>query len=269
MASLSSVLEEITDWAVGLMETMGGPGAALAIAMENLFPPIPSEVILPLAGLAAGQGKLSLFGAIAWTTLGSVVGAMALYYIGMALGRDRLIVIADKLPLVKVSDIEKTEAWFNKHGGRAVFFGRFIPIFRSFISIPAGLERMHMAKFLFYTALGSLIWNAIFVMVGYLLGENYTVVTDWVDTYSDVIVVLVLIAIVIFVVVRIRSALRERREAKAVKVAQSEADSSTTVTDPPQRHGEPYAGTGDSTAAAMKESESFGDGYYRSSHYRK
>lgn len=268
MASLSSLLDSITDWAVGLMETMGGPGAALAIAMENLFPPIPSEVILPLAGLAAGQGKLNLYGAIAWTTLGSLVGALALYYIGMALGRDRVVAIADKLPLVKVSDIEKTEAWFNKHGGRAVFFGRFIPIFRSFISIPAGLERMHLGKFLMYTALGSLIWNSIFVMVGYLLGDNYTVVTDWVETYSDVIVVLVLIAMAIFLVVRIRSAIRERRESKKSgdEPEQSTPNPHVAQSDSPPREM-PFTGTGE-PPAPVQESESIGDGYYRSSNYR-
>jgi membrane protein DedA with SNARE-associated domain len=213
MTSTASVLDNITDWAIGLMESMGGPGAGLAIAMENLFPPIPSEVILPLAGLAAGQGRMSLFGAIAWTTAGSLVGAVALYYIGMVLGRDRIVAIATKLPLVKVADIEKTEAWFNKHGGRAVFFGRFIPIFRSFISIPAGLERMPLLKFLLYTAGGSLIWNTIFIMVGYKLGENYKVVTAWVDTYSKVIVVLVALAIVVFVVMRIRTLRRAKAAA--------------------------------------------------------
>ncbi|MGH8876418.1 MAG: DedA family protein, partial [Stackebrandtia sp.] len=152
MTTTEGVLETITDWATGLMESMGGPGAGLAIAMENLFPPIPSEVILPLAGFTAAKGDMNLFSAIVWTTAGSVAGAIALYYIGMVLGRERIVKLAVKLPLVKVSDIEKTEAWFAKHGGKAVFFGRFVPIFRSFISIPAGLERMAMPRFLLYTA---------------------------------------------------------------------------------------------------------------------
>ena len=153
------------------METLGGPGAGLAIAAENLFPPIPSEVILPLAGFTASQGSFTIAEAIIWTTAGSVVGAFALYLVGALLGRDRFRWIWAKLPLVKMSDLDKTEAWFERHGRKAVFFGRMIPIFRSLISIPAGIERMPVWKFLGLTTAGSLIWNSIFVFAGYYLGK--------------------------------------------------------------------------------------------------
>jgi membrane protein DedA with SNARE-associated domain len=126
----------IAGWAVGLMETLGGPGAGLAIALENLFPPLPSEVILPLAGFAASRGELSLAGALFWTTVGSVVGALLLYALGGWFGRDRVRAVAARLPLVKLSDIDRTEAWFARHGAKAVFFGRMIPIFRSVIPLP-------------------------------------------------------------------------------------------------------------------------------------
>lgn len=160
-------------WVNDLMDTLGAPGAGLAIALENLFPPLPSEVILPLAGFAASSGRMSLLAVLLWTTAGSVIGALALYGVGALLGRDRTVAIAARLPLVKVSDIEKTEAWFLKHGTKAVFFGRMIPIFRSLISVPAGIERMPLWQFLALTGVGSAIWNSAFVGAGYALGEQW------------------------------------------------------------------------------------------------
>ncbi|MEU3601978.1 DedA family protein [Streptomyces sp. NPDC006798] len=189
-------------WINSLMDTLGAPGAGIAIALENLFPPLPSEVILPLAGFAASTGQMNLIAALIWTTVGSVVGAWALYGVGAALGRDRTIAIASKLPLLKISDIEKTEAWFAKHGPKAVFFGRMIPIFRSLISVPAGVERMSVPLFLVLTTIGSAIWNTIFVMAGYLLGENWESVTGYVSTYSKVVLVFAVLAVIGFFVVR-------------------------------------------------------------------
>jgi membrane protein DedA with SNARE-associated domain len=193
-----------------LVERLGGPGAGLAVALENLFPPIPSEVILPLAGFAAGQGKMSLFAAIGWTTLGSVVGAVALYYVGVVLGRDRVRAIAARLPLVKLSDVDRTEAWFARHGAKAVFLGRMIPIFRSLISIPAGVERMRVGTFLLYTTLGSLIWNTIFVMAGYVLGENWHAVESYVGTFQSLVIAACALAVGYFVVTRLVRTRRAR-----------------------------------------------------------
>ncbi|RGC69144.1 Inner membrane protein YghB [Micromonospora sp. MW-13] len=199
----------------GLVERLGGPGAGLAVALENLFPPIPSEVILPLAGFVASQGRMSLVGAIGWTTLGSVVGALALYAIGAMLGRDRMRAIVARLPLVKLDDVDRTEAWFLRHGVKAVFFGRMIPVFRSLISIPAGVERMPVPTFLLYTTLGSLIWNTIFVMAGYLLGENWHVVEGYVGTFQNVVIVVCAAALGWFVVTRVRRARAARRAVDA------------------------------------------------------
>ncbi|MEU5885451.1 DedA family protein [Streptomyces sp. NPDC047461] len=190
-------------WINGLMDTLGAPGAGLAIALENLFPPLPSEVILPLAGFAASTGQMSLWAALLWTTAGSVIGALALYGVGALLGRDRTVAIAARLPLVKTSDIEKTEAWFLRHGTKAVFFGRMIPIFRSLISVPAGVERMALPVFLGLTTLGSALWNTAFVMAGYTLGANWTQVTDVVSTYSKIVLALAAVAVVAFLVVRL------------------------------------------------------------------
>ncbi|MCC5577208.1 MULTISPECIES: DedA family protein [Microtetraspora] len=203
-------MDGIAGWAMEIMEKLGGPGAGLAIALENLFPPLPSEVILPLAGFTASRGDLSLGGAIFWTTCGSVAGALVLYLLGMLLGADRIRLIADRVPLLKVSDIDRTEAWFYRHGGKAVFLGRMIPIFRSLISIPAGIERMRLVTFLAYTTLGSLIWNCTFVLAGYLLGENWWIVQDYVDVYSKGVLILVVVVMVVFVVTRLVSSRKGR-----------------------------------------------------------
>jgi membrane protein DedA with SNARE-associated domain len=197
--------------AIRIMETLGAPGAGVAVALENLFPPIPSEVILPLAGFTASQGDMSLVAAIVWTTLGSVVGALVLYWIGVLIGRDRLRAVAARVPLIKVSDIDRTEAWFARHGRKTVFFGRMVPLFRSFVSIPAGIERMPMAAFLLLTTLGSLIWNSVFVLAGYLLGENRQVIEDYAGTYQTAVLAVGALAVVAFVVVRLIGARRNRQ----------------------------------------------------------
>ncbi|NEA22134.1 DedA family protein [Actinomadura bangladeshensis] len=198
----------IAGWATDLMDRLGAPGAGLAIALENLFPPLPSEVILPLAGFTAAQGRMSLTAAIVWTTLGSVVGALALYGIGALIGRDRVRAVAARLPLVKVEDLDRTEAWFARHGGKAVFFGRMIPIFRSLISVPAGVERMRLPVFLAYTTLGSLLWNTAFVLAGYGLGDNWRTVEEYVGVYSKAVVAVAAAAAAALLAVRIVKARR-------------------------------------------------------------
>ncbi|MER7563025.1 DedA family protein [Streptomyces sp. NPDC097941] len=191
------------DWVNGLMDTLGAPGAGVAIALENLFPPLPSEAILPLAGFAASTGRMSLAAVLLCTTAGSVIGALALYGVGALLGRDRTVALAAWLPLVKVSDIERTEAWFLRHGTKAVLFGRMIPVFRSLVSIPAGVERMPLPVFLTLTTVGSALWNTAFVLAGHALGANWAQVTDIVSTYSKVVLVAAALAVVAFVAVRL------------------------------------------------------------------
>lgn len=212
-ADASSELTGIAGWAVDLMETLGGPGAGLAIALENLFPPLPSEVILPLAGFTASQGTFNIVEVLVWTTLGSVVGALALYGLGAWLGRDRLRRIIARVPLMKLSDVDKAEAWFSRHGSKAVFLGRMIPIFRSLISIPAGIERMNIIRFTLLTTAGSLIWNSIFVLAGYYLGENWAAVEPYADILQKIVIVAVAAAVAVFVILRVRRIRREKMTA--------------------------------------------------------
>ncbi len=217
LATDGSWLSALADWAVSLMDVIGPAGAGLAIAMENLFPPLPSEVILPMAGLAAGRGSFSVVEALAWTTAGSVVGALLLYGLGALLGLDRLRSIAAKAPLLRPDDIDRTVAWFERHGGKAVFFGRMIPIFRSLVSIPAGVTRMPLRRFLVLTAAGSLVWNSVFVLAGYFLGASWHLVERYADVLQYVVIAGAAVGVAWFVVVRVRAALAAARERDAVR----------------------------------------------------
>lgn len=194
----------ITGWVLAIMEALGGPGAGLAVALENLFPPIPSELILPLAGFAASAGSMTLLGVILWTTTGSVVGAIALYYVGALLGPDRTRAVAVKLPLVDSTDLDRAESWFTRHGMKAVFLGRMVPLFRSFISVPAGVERMRIPVFITFTAAGSLIWNTLLVLAGYFLGANWAVVESYIGGFQAFVIIAVVIAVTTFVARRLR-----------------------------------------------------------------
>ncbi|GAA0618998.1 DedA family protein [Kribbella sandramycini] len=195
----------VAGWAIELMEKLGAPGAGLAVALENLFPPLPSEVILPLAGFAASRGDLGLVAAILFTTLGSVVGALALYGVGAVLGRERTRAIAAKLPLVKVEDIDKAEDWFNRHGPKAVLIGRVVPIVRSMISVPAGVERMSIPLFLLLTTFGSAVWNSLLIVAGYQLGERWHVVESSVGVFQYVVLGGAVLAVTWFIVVKLRA----------------------------------------------------------------
>ena len=194
----------VAGWAIDLMEAIGAPGAGIAVALENLFPPIPSEIILPLGGFTASLGDFTVPEVIAWTTGGSVVGAIVLYLLGFLLGRDRLIRVVQWMPLVDVADVERAERWFARHGALTVLLGRMVPLFRSLISIPAGLTRMNLWLFILLTTVGSLIWNSLFVMLGFVLGENWPVIGPYVDAFQYLVLGAVAVAIVAWIVLRIR-----------------------------------------------------------------
>lgn len=193
------------------MDALGGPGASIIVGLENVFPPIPSEVILPLAGFSAAQGTFTLAGAIFWTTLGSVLGAILAYALGFWLGADRVRAIFGRVPLMKVEDFDKAEGWFHRHGAASVFLGRMVPVVRSLISIPAGVARMNFLLFLALTLAGSLIWNSIFVVGGYLLGGQWHRIEAVAGWFSNAVVAAIVVVVVAFLV---RRWLQERAQAR-------------------------------------------------------
>ena len=199
------------DIVMAIMEALGPIGVGIAVLVENIFPPIPSEILLALAGFTAAGGAFTPIAAIIWATIGSVTGALALYGLGAWFGRRRLYKAAYALPLVDIGDVERTERWFLKYGYWTVLLGRMVPIFRSLISIPAGLERMNLWLFLLFTTLGSSIWNTLLIMGGYLLGSNFHLVADYADVFSNVVLGLVVVVLAVWITLRV---VRNRRRAR-------------------------------------------------------
>ena len=204
-------MSAIINWIVGLMDTLGAPGVGIAILLENLFPPIPSEVVLPLGGFTVAQGSLNFAAVFIWATIGSVVGAYILYGVGAWLGAERLRAIADWMWLVKASDVDKSLEWFDRHGRPSILFGRLIPGIRSLISIPAGLDRMNLLTFGLWTTLGSAVWNFILIYLGFTLGDNWEAVTTYIDQYSKVVYVLLILVMLGFLVFFIRRDVKEKQ----------------------------------------------------------
>ena len=190
---------------IEIMHNFGYIGVFLLIAIENVFPPIPSEVILLFGGFMTTFTDMNLIGVIIASTLGSLLGAIALYYIGKILNKERLKKIITSKPgkLLRLTpeDIDKADHWFDTKGNKTVFFCRFIPLIRSLISIPAGMSEMPMKKFLLYTTAGSLIWNTALTIAGSIVGENWTDILKIMDNYSHIIVVLLGIIFIIAVII--------------------------------------------------------------------
>ena len=184
------------DWITDTITRMGELGVFLLTLLETVFPPIPSELVMPLAGYIASRGGMSLWGAVLAGTLGALLGALLLYWVGRKLGEERLMDFADRhgrwLTLSR-HDIERASQWFAKHGGWAVFVCRLIPGLRSLISIPAGIHGMALLPFVAVTALGSLVWTAVLVYLGYVLGANFEQVGEWVDPVSKGVLLVIAI----------------------------------------------------------------------------
>lgn len=172
---------------MSIVSSTGYFGLALLMFVENVFPPIPSEVIMPLAGYMVTRGELSLVGTVVAGTAGAVLGALPLYYLGHRLGRERLKEFADahgRWLTLSRRDLDQAERWFQRHGGAAVFFCRLVPGVRSLISTPAGVERMHLGPFLAYTTAGSAIWTTLLACSGYFLGSSFGEVGEYLDPVS-------------------------------------------------------------------------------------
>ena len=191
------------NWITQFMEQYGYLGVFLMIALENIFPPIPSEIILPFGGFMTTYTSMTVTGVVIASTAGSVVGAVILYGIGLLLDVERLEKIIDRfghILRITKEDIHKADAWFDKYGIWTVLFCRMVPLIRSLISIPAGMSNMKFWLFLVFTTVGTLIWNIILVSVGAALGDNWDRITEFMDVYSNIAYAIIGIGIIIFLV---------------------------------------------------------------------
>jgi membrane protein DedA with SNARE-associated domain len=191
-------------WIINFMEHFGYLGTFLMILLENIFPPIPSEVILTFGGFMTTNTGMTVLGVVTSATAGSVAGAGMLYGIGKLLNVQKLEKLINRyghILRLKVSDIHKANSWFNRYGYGTIFFCRMVPLVRSLISIPAGMANMKFSLFLLYTTAGTLIWNIVLVSAGAALGESWGDILEFMDVYSHITYTILGIVIVIFSIV--------------------------------------------------------------------
>ena len=200
---------------ISLINKFGYLAVFLLIAIENIFPPIPSEVILTFSGFLTTYTNLNVILVIISSVLGSMVGAYVLYYAGKILNKERLKKLVKgkigKILRLKESDIEKADKWFDEKGNKSVFFCRFVPVVRSLISIPAGMSEMPIAKFSLYTFSGSLIWNTVLILLGAKLKDSWNIAIDIIDKYKYLVIGL---AIIIFIIIVIKYVLKNKKGKK-------------------------------------------------------
>ncbi len=202
---MSAWIEEIVHQVI---HTLGYGGIVALMVIECLFPPIPSELIVPLAGFTSVRGDTSFWLVCVYATLGSVIGALLLYYLGKLVGGERLLRWTDSYGMwvgISSNDVRRSISWFDKYGAVVVFFGRFIPGIRSLISIPAGVTGMALIPFTIYTTLGSAIWVIVLAYMGRLLGANYEIVGQYIDPVSDIILIVMVALGLLWVLYRLVS----------------------------------------------------------------
>ena len=203
---LGNLLDSLKIWVENIISTGGYPGLYFVMFIENVFPPIPSEVVLPLAGSLSLTGRFSIPLITIVGMLGSLTGAFLFYGLGKWLGEERVrnfIGKFGKYALLSVEDFDKSKDWFDKYDEWVIFFSRMVPIVRSLISIPAGVADMNLPKFSFYTILGTALWSFILSYAGRLLGEQWPVITDFINTYQNVVLVVAVLVVVVFVAYRL------------------------------------------------------------------
>ncbi len=212
---MTEIMVFLQTWSEKIMLLLGYPGIFLVMFLECVFPPIPSEVVMPLAGFLVVQGKFNVFWVMVSGTLGSLAGALFLYWLGSwadeAILR-RWVRKYGKWLQVNEADIDRVMAWFDRFGQPVIFFARMVPIVRSLISIPAGLDHMKMSKFLTFTTAGSVIWNLLLTYGGIMLGENWEILLAWLDTYESIVLVIFVILFIAFVIWYIRFYIKRRKE---------------------------------------------------------
>ncbi|NNM45295.1 DedA family protein [Knoellia koreensis] len=223
LAATDPQLTGLTGFFADFIDTVGEVGVGVLTLLETLVPPVPSEVVLPLAGFLAHQGRLSLLWVVVLATAGSLIGAWVFYALGARLGLERALTLVSKVPLVDRADLDKASDWFHRHGRSSVFFGRFVPGVRSLISLPAGAQRMPLLPFSLATAAGSAIWNAALVGAGYALGTQWEKVGSYVGTASNIL--LAGLGVLLIAVVVRRAVQRARRPVDEVEHSRDEVTS--------------------------------------------
>jgi membrane protein DedA with SNARE-associated domain len=204
---MASILEQLRTWVEQLIQSMGYIGIALLMFVENIFPPIPSEVVMPFAGSLVARGEMNMLWVMTSGTIGALAGAVAIYYIGVFITEQRAhhwFKDYGKYILTSEKDFNKAMSAFDDHGKVMVLVGRVMPTIRSLISLPAGLNDMNMGTFLFYTILGTTAWNLLLAYGGFMLGQNWKRIVSWVDTYGYVIWALIGLFIIYLIVRRVR-----------------------------------------------------------------
>ena len=212
--NLGVILDAIKIWAESIISTLGYPGLTLIMFLENVFPPIPSEIVLPLAGSLTLTDRFTILWVVIWGMVGSLLGALFFYVLGMWLGEERvrwLVGKYGKWAMLSTDDFDKAVDWFNRFGDFVIFFGRMVPVVRSLVSIPAGMARMNMVSFVLYTIAGTSLWNFVLALAGRLLGASWPVVAEWIGVYQNVVLLLGALVVVAFIGYR----LRQRRQEKS------------------------------------------------------
>lgn len=202
------------NWLISIMNEYGYIGILLLIALENIFPPVPSEVILTFGGFMTMNTDLTITGVVIASTIGSVLGAVVLYGIGLLLDVENLEKIVDRwghLLRLTREDLYKADAWFDKYGPWTVFFCRFIPLIRSLISIPAGMSNMNFVLFLILTTIGTFIWNVILINLGASVGDSWDTIVEYMDVYSNIVYVILALLFILFVFIFIKTRKPRRR----------------------------------------------------------
>ncbi|PWU59172.1 DedA family protein [Micromonospora globispora] len=205
----------LTGWVAGVIDSMGALGVALLVALESIVPPIPSEIVLAMAGYLSAEGRFNVVLIVLAATAGSLIGALVLYWLGRALGEERLKRWLDHIPLVDRDDLEQADRWFERHGRWAVLFGRVVPVVRSLVSIPAGANRMPIGEFILLTTVGSGVWNALIVGLGFALGSQWQQVDKYSHWFNYAIFLVFGIMIASWVTKKVRKR-RARRDRQSV-----------------------------------------------------
>jgi membrane protein DedA with SNARE-associated domain len=202
------MLSDLATWVQDIIERLGAIGVALLVILENVFPPIPSEIVLPFAGFVAQRGDGSVVVMIVAATVGAVVGALILYYVAAFIGPARLSAFITRFGKwfgVKPADLARAEQWFDRHAIAAVLLGRCVPLIRSVVSVPAGFRRMPLVSFVVYTALGSAVWNTALIGAGAVLGNQWENVEPYVAILQWAVIVVIALLLVSFIVRKLRN----------------------------------------------------------------